>query len=185
MSMTEKQKCVVDCLYENVEMPTKEIIKKVNVSKRYVQRIRKWYRENVMKGKKMEEKNDVFDTCIDKGIDIDILNMANEGEWSIQQISLEINASEEAVRNVLLKHYNLLTKDVLDEESSDVYFFLNDNNVELPVSVSPTKSSTQTKEHDDFWEVKIDCVDSCGKAEKEVNVFMNKVSREKSMKFMK
>ena len=201
--MSEKQAYVVNLLEKfNVNMPTRDIISiyneknKDSISERHVQRIRKWYRANNVesKGENMNQE-DVFDTK-DSSMhewELDVVNMANEGLWSISDLSERVQKTPDEIRNTIKTYHWMINEKVLDEEAQDVYF--NSNITHLPADEKSTieiyeEKETETEtvnedDNDDYWEVKIDCVDECSKAEKEIDVFMNKLVREKSMRFMK
>ena len=171
-------------------MPTKDIIKEVDemwegriqVTERYVQKMRKALKD-AMKGVNSMEGLYQWQ--------IEILNMANEGGWSIQQMAEKVNADPEDVRDTLQDfHYMVHNKDILDEENPNVFFDQNtqgndDNNViALPAPGSPEINKSAS--NDDYWEVPLpDCVTACSKVEQSVNVYMSKCARIKAMHFMK
>lgn len=202
MNQSEKQQHVINLLIKNVDMPTRDIISdyeeymegRDTISMRHVQRIRKQFKESEDNNMNQE---DVFDTGM-KDWELDIVNMANEGGWSIQGISQRINQDIQVVKNTLTNYHYIITENVLDEDYEGVYFIYKDAPAQpqLPVGASyvdDEKAYEQVDEqeqansdgNDDFWEVEIDCVTACSKASKEVTVFMNKSSRDKAMLFMK
>lgn len=202
----EKQDYIVRLLEKNVDMPTRDIIKdyeewmenRDTISMRHVQRIRKWFKEN-KKGETEMKEEDVFDTAHGMGgWELDLVNMANEGGWSVQSLAERIEQTVDVVKNTLTNYHYLITANVLDEEYEGVYFIYKDAPIQPDVTETVYGQATleaelQENEHeqanldgnDEFWEVEIDCVTACSKAHKEVTVFMNKESRDKAMKFMR
>lgn len=212
VDMTDKQHHVIQLLIKDIDMPTRDIIAdyeeymedRDTISMRHVQRIRKWFKENkdlYLKGDKDMNQEDVFDTGM-KDWELAIVNMANEGGWSIQGIAERISQDVQVVKNTLTNYHYIVTENVLDEEYEGVYFIYKDAPTQpaLPVGASyvdDEKAYEQVEAeldeqeqanldgNDEFWEVEIDCVKACSKAPKEVTVFMNKESRDKAMLFMK
>ena len=204
---TEKQNHVVSLLDRNVNMPTKDIIAdydewtegRDSISARHVQRIRKWFKANNVKGDKKDmNQDDVFDSKNSMhDWQIEILNLANEGGWSIQQIAEKLCVEYDSVRKTLTDFEFMVSNQVLDEDSADVYF---NPTVPIPDSLLPEPPDTlgmmdiektgepevnKSATNDDYWEVKIDCVNACGKVDQSIDVFMNKTARDKAMRFMK
>ena len=218
--LTEKVACVIDLLKKDIKMPTRTIMKEVDemwegritVSERYVQRIRKWFRTKAERELEMNQK-DVFDSG--RGLhewQINVLNMANEGGWSIQQIAESIDKTAVEVKETLTQNKHMISSEVLDEEVSDVYFDPNSkkglvelNSHDLDPDYNPdippfeedvtygSLSGAELSKHDEpaepandeFWEVKIDCVTACSKTENEIDVFMSKQARNVAMSYMK
>jgi hypothetical protein len=197
---------IQECLDENINMPTKTVVKTVleryfiSVSERYVQKVRKEMKEDIEWNKNVKgEGDDMFDTGKGgmKDWEIDVLNMANEGGWTIQQISERINKDTEDVRGALTDFHYMLSSPVLDEEEEGVYFQpdgfvpdtdINNNIINLPapavVAGAPDINRSATRE--DYWEIPLpECVTECSKTKKEVNVFIGKEARKKAMLFMK
>lgn len=203
---------IQECLDENINMPTRTIVKTVlekysiPVSERYVQKIRKEMKEDIEWNKSLKgEGDDMFDTGKSgmKEWEIDVLNMANEGGWSIQQISESLNIDVDHTRSALTDFHYMLSSPVLDEEEEGVYFQpdgfvpdtdINNNIINLPhisgkpdvpaVVGAPDFNRSATRE--DYWEIPLpECVTECSKAKKEVNVFIGKEARKKAMLFMK
>ena len=210
VEMTEKQKCVIDCLYKDVDMPTKKIMQEVSdmweadddnrltVSERYVQRIRKWYKWYKANNENVKEKDmskgDVVYTTGAKEWQIDLINAANEGDYTVQELGRRFNVQDHEVRNSLIEFQSLVKNIIMDESNNNVFFpFTNDdtpifpaNNPEIPDNIiDPIPAVNDSATGEDYWEVDIDCVDSCGKVEKEVDVFLSRKSREKSTLYMK
>jgi hypothetical protein len=174
--------------HENIDMPTKEIINEVDemwegrikVSERYVQKIRKALKD-AMKGEKSM-----------KGLhqwQIEVVNMANEGGWSIQQIAEKVDADPEDVRETLQDfHYMVFNREILDEENPNVFFdqeTKDSNVIELPHTPADP-AVNRSASNDDYWEVPLpDCVTACSKVDQSVDVFMSKCARVKAMHFMK
>jgi hypothetical protein len=211
---------IYKCFDEDVDMPTATIVAKLNVSPRYVQALRKEYKEVLIriqsekKGEKVKNNNDVFDTGIDDNAiivpvndsfmelsdnDIEIINIANEGGWSIKDISEYTRFSEKFIRDTLNRVYPLIKADVLDENDATVFFKgskeHNDHHANLTQSIldeldsipntsTPITTNKIVKE-EEYWEIKQDCVTACSKVEKNVDVFMNIKSRRKAMLYMK
>jgi hypothetical protein len=204
MEATEKQQLVISILQNNIDLPTKEVMKEYEelwegrdtVSERYVQRIRKWFKSNQsftdatmkdVKGGKMDKE--VFDTgkgMFDwqKGMfdwQINVLNLANEGGWTIQQIASKLDLFISQVKETIKTfEYMIHTEELYDEDSDTVFLKPNDD-----LFKDPEPSQNRSASGDDYWEVKIDCVSACGKVEQSVDVFMSKKAREKAMMFMK
>lgn len=201
------------CLENDIDMPTKEIISKIlnkysiNVSERYVQKIRKKTKEEKNEIKELVNhmnEEDVFDSG--KGLEdwqIELINMANEGDWTVQEIAERLNVDIEPVRKTLVDWHYMITGKVLDEASDSVYYdgvVLNGKDTDkddetsifedrrtglkIPVVIVNNDDDVPKKE-EEFWEVKIDCVTSCSKVEKEIDVFMSKNCRSKAMMFMR
>ena len=187
---TEMQKSVVDELAKNIDMPTKEVMKEVDemwegritVTERYVQKMRKALKD-AMKGDNMNGLNQW---------QIDVLNMANEGGWSIQQIAEKVEADPEDVRETLQDfHYMVHNREILDEDNPDVFFDAGskDNVISLPApapAAPGAPAENRSASNDEYWEVPLpDCVTACSKVEQSVDVFMSKCARIKAMHFMK
>ncbi len=200
VEMTVKQSTVLEILeIKGINYPTKEVIREYSemlegrdeISERHVQRIRKWAKDNnVIKESKMDEQ-DVFDTGMDDW-EINLLNKANEGGWSVQQLAQTFVISVEEVKAAITRNAFLLQNALLDEDSESVYWRPETGDViELP-ETTPTQETLALAEikegtggDGDFWEIKIDCVKSCSRVEQSVDVFMSRLAREKAMKFMK
>ena len=120
---------------------------------------------------------------------IDVINKANEGGWSVQDIAENLQLDSDKVRETLTSFHYMIKTDVLDEESDDVYFNADkqevpDTDIEDTTDINDAFDLTTTKPEKDFWEVEIDCVDACSKAKKSVNVFLSLKTRNKAMKYM-
>ena len=133
VDMTEKQRCVIEVLEQNVDLPTKKIMQEVSdmwegritVSERYVQRIRKWFKANYTKNVNVKETDmkdvkDVKDALHDW--QIDLINAANEGMHTVQELGRKFNIQDHQVRNTLKTFDTLVTSYVMDEDKSNVYF---------------------------------------------------------------
>lgn len=222
INFSEKKMHVINLLIKDDDMPTRDIVddyaeymeNRDTISDRHVQRIRKWFKANrkyfVRKYVLGEDNNmseeDVFDTGktpVVNGLEsweLDVINMANEGGWSIQQLEERTKLNIENIKRVLRENEYLLTEDVLDEADENVYFICKSQSY-LPEGVTftsdhPSSDPTDTDGgqtielannggNDEFWEVDIDCVTACSKAEKKVKVFMKKDARTKAMRFMR
>ena len=184
---TQMQESVIECLEKDIDMPTKDIINEVDemwegriiVKERFVQKIRKALKDalkgvNSMKGLHQWQ--------------IDVLNMANEGGWSIQQIAEKVNADPEDVRETLQDfHYMVHNREVLDEENPNVFFDQDTKGGEVIALPAPGAPETnRSASNEEYWEVPLpDCVTACSKVEQSVDVFMSKCARIKAMHFMK
>lgn len=194
-------------------LSTREVISQVKetfnvvVSNRSVQRIKKKIFQERHRDRMM--KNDVFDTGSSEkdekiinlnGLsddDIIILNLANEGGWSVDQIANAVRKDDggrftvKEVRKTLIRLKDLVQGEVLDEDNPDVYLTTGAKEIleeldALPGGEDiPSAISKQFSVEKDFWEVKQDCVKECSKVEGEIEVFMNMASRRKAMLFMK
>jgi hypothetical protein len=179
----------------------------VRVSNRSVQRVRK----QMMKGNNQmskdewdtgqydedkTEKNDQPKNLNSLSDDqITLLNMINEGGWSIQQLATQNDASEDWVRSTIKTLSHMITGDVLDEDDPNVYNLTKGTQAildELDAIPSTTWENEVIKEttkpaapREDFWEVEQDTVTACSKCDKAVDVFMNITSRRKAMLYMK
>ncbi len=201
MSDNKKLEAIMECLKENVMMPTKTIVKKVlidfdlDVSERYVQKVRKAERELqddafCTKIGDIEKEGDENMWQTDNGMEdwqVEVLNMANEGGYSVNQITAEfMGCSDNDIRKTLTDFHFMLSEPVLDEDSDNVYFRpdTSDKVIHLPhTPATPEVNKSATKE--DYWEVALpECITACSKAEKEVQVFMSKTARQKAMMFM-
>lgn len=227
---------IYKCFDEDVEMPTAKIVAKLKVSPRYVQALRKEYKEVLesynwkkadaeRKGEKLENNDDVFDTGMEEDDrvpywkpkteinylednnlklsddDIEIINMANEGGWSIQQMAENTTFSVTVIKETLNRLYHLIKSDVFDEEDENVFFKGStstaiatrnniDHHVDLTQSIldeldSIPDNKTVIKKEEEYWEIEQDCVTACSKVEKSIDVFMNIKSRRKAMLYMK
>lgn len=119
---------------------------------------------------------------------INLINIANEGGWTVQSLAVEMCMPIEGVKLTLKQFKNLVKSDVLDEENDNVYFATeqekteqNDNNSFL----EDFMNNYTRQQNNDYWEVEIDCVDSCSKVEKTVTVLMSRLARTKSIMYMK
>jgi hypothetical protein len=222
LGLTEKQRFVIGELERNPNFSTRDIIQEYDeytesrdsISARHVQRIRKMYTEALEalgKGKdnNMNQDQDVFNAKDGfSNNELDIINMANEGGWSVQQLAKRIDEPIEVVKKTLEDYHYMITENVLDEGYEGVYFLYKDaplvNNKlrpELPVGASYVDEGSEiysvdevtddgteqanSDGNDEFWEVEIDCVKACSKAEKEVDVYLNRKTIDKAIKFMK
>ncbi len=204
VEMTEKQNHVVQLLNKNVNMPTRDIITdydeymegRDSISARHVQRIRKWYIANI-KEKSTMNQEDVFDAT--NGMEdweIDLLNKTNEGGWSLQQLADMFEKTPDHIKDALTRNFFMVNGDILDEDSDGVFWKPDLRPDDDMSSQSSTMDHSVTSSADvielphdepeaDFWEVKIDCVKSCGRVEDSIDVFMNKTTRDKAMRYMK
>ena len=209
VDMTEKQQYVINLLIKDVDMSTRDIISdyeeymedRDTISMRHVQRIRKWFKENKdlyeSEDKKMSNQSDSYFDVAD-GLhewELNVINLANEGGWSVQQIAERLNIDLEGIKKTIKHNQHFISESILDEDSPDVYFLVKDPvevedkalvevQAELEEQEEPQEQANLDG-NDEFWEVEIDCVSACSKAPKEVSVFMNKNSRDKAMMFMK
>jgi len=211
MSENIKLIAIMACLKENINMPTKTIIKTIlekhfiSVSERYIQKVRKAEKELAM-----EKGEDMFHTknvnVLMEDWQIEVLNMGNEGGWSVQQISERLNKSDEEIRGTFTDFHYMLDSQVLDEDSETVYFEpgFGSQTVDLPLPDSDLPPDTDLnnnvisdkdflstpdlldyKKREDYWSVELpECITSCSKVN-EVDVFINKATRAKAMMFMK
>ncbi len=180
-----------------------------SISARHVQRIRKWYIANI-KEKSTMNQEDVFDATNGmENWEIDLLNKTNESGWSLQQLADMFDKTIEEIKDSLTRNYFMVNGDILDEDSDGVFWKPDlrpdDDDISSQSSTmdhSVTSSADKflidkgydvielphkntEKAEDDFWEVKIDCVKSCGRVEDSIDVFINKTAREKAMRYMK
>lgn len=207
MAHGDKTIAVFDCMQSDINMPTKEVISMVkrnynlDVSERQVQRVRKQHKEKFEgktedqsnekdMGTYMKNKNSEVKGMLDW--EIELLNYANEGAWSIQLLAEKLDKTVKEVADVISENHYMIHAEVYDENNADVFFdpksYAKDSNIPSTFVGDGTNTSRvvpRTVPEEDFWEVKIDCVDSCGKIDKNVNVFMNKESRTKAMLYMK
>lgn len=199
-TQTEKQESVIDVLNKDFNMPTKDVISEVlnthsiDVSERYVQRIRKTLKE---------AKNYKGENIMLKGMDecqIQILNMANEGGWTVQEIAQNVTdlnnkyiIDANYVRETLKEFHYMVYEKVMDNESENVYFDVSPETgeVELPkedwkVTGEVIELPTEKEEDKGYWEVELpERITACSKCKKEVDVFCSKKVRNKAMLFMK
>jgi len=204
MKHGKKTLAVTELLKQAIDTPTKDIIamikKKYNmfVSERQVQRVRKEHKKIIEDLNENESQSKLEDQS--KGEDmnnigmedweIDLLNYANEGGWSIQQLAEKLDKTFQEIEKTLIDCHYMIHAEVLDESNENVFFFFfsKDSDWKSDFVIegrSPRSSSRVLPKEEDFWEVKIDCIESCGKIDKTVDVFMNKNSRGKAMLFMK
>lgn len=204
---------------------------KIKVSVRSVQRTRKRLIAEGSKMENLSDVNpnedsDVFDTgvpdnkTVEKTIDeivsddkiinlnglsdddIIVLNLANEGGWSVEQIADSVKKNDggsftsDEVRNILTRLKDMVQGEVLDEENPEVYLTTGTKDILEELDALPTTPIRGTFRNvgvgfggtvgqENFWEVKQDCVTQCSKAANSINVFMNIVSRRRSMLYMK
>jgi ribosomal silencing factor RsfS len=208
--MDNKKAYIISFLDENVNMPTNKIISNVlaifrtGVSKRHVQRVRREYKatlKNVGKEKKMENGL--------SSEQIEIINTANEGGWTIQDLAERHQLDPEKIKEILNKYNYMVTGEVLDSENEEVYFtseeedgtdeendvvVLEDGTDEeiidlldaIPDSIPDAPlSASQLNTEENFWEVEIDVITACSKCSKSVDVFVNHTARTKAMMYMK
>jgi hypothetical protein len=200
--------------YDNQKI-VKEVKRRYNVdvSLRSVQRVRKLLneRKDKMSTENNNPMNDEWDTGQpeDKDVqdeqktlnqlddhEIQLLNMINEGGWTVQQLAKETGTTEKDIRSQIDKLQHMITGEVLDEDDPNVYLTKGTQDIldeldALPggqggpgVSHTTVVSSTPAA-REDFWEVEQDVVKACSKCDKAVNVFMNITSRRKAMLYMK
>ncbi len=213
----KKKRLIETVIKEVPALTTSQVVRvvkarfNVDVSERSVQRVRKIMDE---KGNEMSNSTDEWDTGKpeDKEVqneqknlsqltddEIIILNMANEGGWSIEQMAEETRFTADSIRETLTKLKHMITGEVLDEDDPNVYMSKGTRDIldeldALPggqgghgVSVSHTTTvvGTGRAAREDFWEVEQDVVKACSKCDKAVDVFMNIASRRKAMLYMK
>ena len=136
--------------------------------------------------------------------EIALINMANEGGWSIQQLAENNRFTVDEIREVFIKFKNMVTGDVLDEENPNVYLTKGTQDILDELDALPggqggfvpkhlkdyaqdvrNNATTTVAPREDFWETEIETVKACSKCEKAVDVFMNITSRRKAMLYMK
>lgn len=131
-----KKQSIIEYLEKDVNTPTSIIVNELQVSERHVQRVRKEHKNKMkrkrklnnklqktkerMKGMVNHMKNDKSVTP-DK-IEIQIISMANESGWSIQDIAIAFGLELNQVRNILNEYHYMITGKVLDENSDTVWF---------------------------------------------------------------
>jgi hypothetical protein len=211
----DKQEIICNLLDQDVDMPTRTIIMnvatlhKIDISERHIQRVRKAYKEEIEKSRK--KRAELSATRMRKEAEemgqqltaeqIEILNMANEGGWSIQDLANRLHIESDTIRETLKDFHWMITGEVLDEEGKDVYFNADQGDaggntkedvfdtdtgadvIELTDAVADV--STGTGGNEEFWEVQIETVTACSKCGREVDVFINRTARTKAMMFMK
>ena len=138
---------------------------------------------------------------------VEVINLANECNYTIQEIAKDLKLSNDKVRETLQEFSFLVIGDVLDEEKEKVHFNTENETVmvEEDSGITETESfagfglndfnildgnyvpanGNYVKQEEKFWEVEIDCVTACSKVEKEINVFIHKVARIKAINYMK
>lgn len=215
LAMKKKQLIETVLLY-NPFLSTVQVVEnvmsryKIQVSERSVQRVRKYMNEkgtNEMTDNNIDESWDTGEPE-DKTIqenqkslnqlnddEITILNMANEGGWSVEQMAEETKYTAGYIRNTLDKLNHMITGEVLDEENPNVFMTKGTQDILDELDALPggqgghgvvaTSNVSRQPARDDFWEVEQDIVTSCSKCEKSVDVFMNITSRRKAMLYMK
>jgi len=123
-----KIEAIIHFLNIDSNMRTKDIKTNIlneymlRVSDRHIQRIRKDYKEIFLKDKQEEkqEGNDNMGTMTAK--QIDIINTANEGGWSVQDIANNFQVEIEFVKNTLTEFHWMVVGSVFDDENEGVYF---------------------------------------------------------------
>jgi DNA-binding CsgD family transcriptional regulator len=215
----DKQEIICNFLDQDVDMPTRTIIMnvatlhKVDISERHVQRVRKAYKEEIEKSRKKSadlSANRMRKEAEEMGQQltaeqIEILNMANEGGWSIQELADQLHVEPDTVRETLKDFHWMITGQVLDQEAEEVYFKADQDDsgenpeeedifntdtgadvIELTDTVAVANVSESTGDgNEEFWEVQIETVTACSKCGREVDVFINRTARTKAMMFMK
>lgn len=193
-----KRNIIENALCNDYDIPTSVVIDKINaeygidVSPRHVQRVRKAMIEKIendLKGiDNMGIQNDkdtnIFDSA--HGLEkwqLDMINMVNEptkGEnfWTIQELSVILNKTDDEVRDTISEFNFMLVNPVLDEEKTD-------NIIHLPHTIEVEPSRNRSASRDDYWEVKIECVTACSKVPQSIDAFISKNARQKAMLFMK
>lgn len=219
--MNKKRDLVEKVLKMDMNASTYNVINKcmsifgVSVSERTVQRIRK----EIKKDMEIEKNHDVFDTSAEnemknenvsinelKDSEVDLINLVNEGGWSIQQLAEHTTFTTNQIRELFgengsLREY-ITTSDILDEENEKVFLNAKNNvaitrgaqeildeldRIDLGGNVvgNVAGNVVNVNQKKDFWEVEQECVSSCGKIDKSIDVFMNYRSRKKAMLYMK
>lgn len=131
--------------------------------------------------------------------EIELLNMINEGGWTVQQLAKETGSIESWIRGKIEKLGHMITGDVLDEDDPNVYITKGTQDILDELDALPggqgghgadSHTTTVVGAHsagrrEDFWEVEQDVVKACSKCDKAVDVFMNITSRRKAMLYMK
>lgn len=194
----------------------------IQVSERSIQRVRKQLIEekgnNTMTDVNKSHDDDKTVTGSDlsqlSDKDIDVINMANEGGWSVQQMAMTSPYTVDEIKSIIRRNSSYIDGDVLDEDSDDVYFTtsnesegstgkdadgISDGAQEIIDAVDdiygthPYHSGSgihnytpHTPVEEDFWEVEQECVDTCGKTKNmEISVRLEYLARRKALMFMK
>lgn len=195
-------------LDSDIDKPTSSIKNEIyhshgiKVSNRQIQRIRKNRKEQ---DKRKDDNMGPALTAHEHGI----INMANQGGWSIQELATNNNTSADEVKNILRKFYFMVTGHILDTENGNVYFdpesevtveienredvFNTENDIvendaeviDLVDVVSTQDNTANIGGNESFWEVEIDIVSECSKCSSEVDVFMGEEARKKASLYMK
>jgi hypothetical protein len=215
-TMTDKQNAVVECLEDDLEMPTRKIIDKISkkyyntitVSKRQIQRIRRHIRTK-LKRERNGIMKDVFDTGKKDIVEsqnipnalqweVDMVSTVNDetDTWTVQELSTSFGVSEEAVREAIKKldtYIKVEIKDSPREEISNISVMSDEESAGVGIDDFETEIDEiiagyippATNKREDMWEVEIECVETCGKTNKSVDVFMHKEAKRKALLFMK
>ena len=210
-TLTEKSAYVIGLIHNHPKMATREIIDEYSeymegrdsISPRHVQRLRKKYNKIIKKAVRGENKmvDDINDDEWDS--EIYIINIANEGGWSVQDLALKFDKTPEEIREILKNNKDSIDSLIFDEEDNGV-FFNSDSSATANVDIdrfgfprnkffdtiaveeeNQPKKSHDTPLEEEYWEVEIECVTACSKVEQEIDVYMSVLSREKAAKFMK
>lgn len=215
--ITDKQNAVIECLEENLEMPTRKILNKIIkryqgtliVSKRQIQRIRKNIRTKLKNEGKNKMSDDVFDTGNRKmpesqnilgarQWEIDLITTVNDGtdSWTVQELATSFGMDEGAIRETLKKFNAYIKCEITDISESDGETTISDDEQSAGVGIDTLEEeideiiagygiTTPVNAREDMWEVEIECVETCGKIKKSVDVFMHRKAKAKALLYMK
>ena len=192
MEFTDKQSTIVEILEINgIDYPTKNVIEEYSemvegrdeVSKRHVQRIRKWCRENNI----IHERKEKMDlTNIGLPYKEEIVSLWNQG-YALRDVVDATNMGLEVVIGVLKEVDDLLYQFDEDyergiynaiEKEEDVF----DTADEDPGSCGGSK--TEVTGSDDFWEVEIPIVAACSRVKDGFPVLVSPKAKHKVMRWM-